>query len=550
MARRPSSGPRLLRALALVVVAIVAFDFAVLVARRGSGAREHDGATAPTEERTGAPSTTERPLPPEPAATPPPPAVATPPAVPPSAATTTLPARPSPAPRPAGPTPRPAPSPQPAPRPPTRPSPSPSPSPSPAPSPAPPPTAPPAPPAPSPPPPEPAPPAPPPPREEVPPAPPPEEPPPGRPGPRHGSIVEYLEGARTGEVIVPNGVYEGGAVAASRPGWLVLRAETPGGVTVDLRSKGLQLDDPTNKVVFVGFRFVNGMVRLAGVSDVHFWYCRFTFPPEEWTRQYRAAGGPTGGRSDRDVRQRYTERMANPFPTALRIRSSLRDPGRHNRRIGIYGSDISDVGDDGVFFGFARGVRLAGLRIWNVDERGQDPGRELDNDQDWWHNDGIQTVGAIEDVEISDSWIGQKVQWSTEGRDILDARFQRLWLAGSRTFGQINGLAGGRILRNVQEDITVFGNGQQGGRHTPDLDRFRVDIVDGEQRAVWSAQHHDPGRFEIRASRVSDAVPAGVTVRNGILVDLAQVRDHPQNPANRWRSSYPYGSYRQHLGIR
>ena len=51
-----------------------------------------------------------------------------------------------------------------------------------------------------------------------------------------------MEGGRTGELVIPNGVYKGGTVSAPRSGWLVLRAQSPGGVVVDLRHTGLQLE--------------------------------------------------------------------------------------------------------------------------------------------------------------------------------------------------------------------------------------------------------------------------------------------------------------------
>jgi hypothetical protein len=358
------------------------------------------------------------------------------------------------------------------------------------------------------------------------------------------SIIPFVAGPGGREVVVPNGTYVGGAIRAPHDGWLVLRAESPGGVTVDLSETGLSLDDGTSRVIFVGFRFVNGSVRMAGVQDIHFWYCDFSFPPEEWARQYRAAGGTVP--ADRAARNRFASRMANPLPTSVRARPGVVDPSRGNQRIGFWGSDFHDIGDDAIFLSDTETVLMAGLRIWNVDERQADPGRTYGNSQDWFHNDGIQTLGALRGVAIADSWIGQKIQWEASGRDIVNADFRRLWLAGSSTFGQINDTRnGGRILANTQQDIRAFGNGQTHRSH----DNMRTDFVDGRQQAVWGVQFHRPGSFEMVASGVTIGAPAGITVNgDGRLADIAQVRDHRENPANQWRVTHPYASWRTLVG--
>ena len=356
------------------------------------------------------------------------------------------------------------------------------------------------------------------------------------------TILPYLVGGDGGEVTVPNGRYSGGSIAAPHDDWLVLRAESPGGVVVDLSDTGLELREGSSKIVFVGFTFVNGMVRLSGVEDVHFWYSDFSFPPEAWARQYAEAGGSVPG--DRGVRDEFGALMANPLPTAIRTRAG----SEASERVGVFGSDFYDIGDDAIFLADVDGVRLEGLRIWNVDERGADPGQALGTDQDWFHNDGIQTIGGVSDVQIVDSWIGQKIQWGTERGDIVDATFERLWLAGSSTFGQINETTnGGRILDNVQRDIRVFANGQRGTTYDEVYDTFRTDFVDGDQRAVWPDTYFERGVFELPADDVTEGPPAGIAVRDGLLLDIDDVVDHPDNPANRWRDAHPYGTYSEYL---
>ena len=364
-------------------------------------------------------------------------------------------------------------------------------------------------------------------------------PPAGAPG---GSILEFLNQPGGREVVVPNGHYTGGKVSAAHDDWLILRAETQGQVIVDLDDTGLQLDEGTSKVLFVGFTFVNGEVRLGGVTDVAFWYCDFSFPPEQWTRQYQKAGGTTAP-ADRKVRDDFGTKMPNPLPTGIRLRTG-EESNVGNTRVGVFGSDLHDLGDDGLFLTDAKGIRLEGLRIWNIDEKSSDPGQSLGSNEDWFHNDGIQTVGGIQDVHILDSWIGQKVQWGAEDSDIRDVEFRRLWYAGSSTFGQINEVKGsGRILNNTQQDIRAFGNGQRGAKSDPAFDLFRTDFVDGKQRAVWPNDFSQRGVFEMTSSAVTEEAPPGVAVADGVLVNVAQLLDRPDNPANQWRTAHPYATY-------
>ena len=74
-------------------------------------------------------------------------------------------------------------------------------------------------------------------------------------------------------------------------GWLVLVAETPHGVVVDLSSGMLNLYPTTSRIMFVGFKFINGMVKITGADNIRFWYTEHTFPVAEWYRQWVVAGG-------------------------------------------------------------------------------------------------------------------------------------------------------------------------------------------------------------------------------------------------------------------
>src|SRR2546429_195751 len=80
------------------------------------------------------------------------------------------------------------------------------------------------------------------------------------------SMAVCVNGPGDQAVTVPSGTYTGGTVNTAHPatagpykGWLVLVAQTRGGVTVDLSTTNLTLGPSTSRVLFVGFKFVNGM---------------------------------------------------------------------------------------------------------------------------------------------------------------------------------------------------------------------------------------------------------------------------------------------------
>lgn len=348
----------------------------------------------------------------------------------------------------------------------------------------------------------------------------------------------YLAQPGDQTIVVPAGTYTAGTATPLHPetdgpnrGWLVLVAERPGETIVDLSTTGFRLTGSAKgndvRVVFVGFTFRNGMVAVEGVRNVVFWYCDFTFPAAEWQRQYVAAGG-AAARPSTSVRNR----MANPFPSAFRMRSDVARPTVPSRDIGIYGSDIHDVGDDGVFFYSTSGLTLQGVRIWGVDEGTHDP-------QDWWHNDSVQTTGGTNGVRIEDSYLGQKVQWGAQAGDIANLRATRLWIAGSHTVAWINDVwRGRRLVSSVQEDIRAWGNGQTAwGGYNRGYDKVRLDILDGVHR-VWGGPSHGSNRLVMPGTRLSDAAPAGVGMRNGTMTDVRQALEHPDNPANRWRAEH------------
>src|SRR3954466_5086385 len=83
------------------------------------------------------------------------------------------------------------------------------------------------------------------------------------------SITDYLQRGGDQVVVVPNGTYSGGSISAPHAqtdgpykGWLVLVAQTPKGVVVDMTNGPLILEGGTSRVLFVGFKFINGTLKV------------------------------------------------------------------------------------------------------------------------------------------------------------------------------------------------------------------------------------------------------------------------------------------------
>ncbi|MDB5163460.1 MAG: hypothetical protein JWS12_77 [Candidatus Saccharibacteria bacterium] len=99
------------------------------------------------------------------------------------------------------------------------------------------------------------------------------------------SFADYARLPGDQEVVVPNGTYKGlgtvttahAATGGACKGWLVLKAATQGGVTVDLSGSdtGLTLDG-ASRIMFVGFKFIKGSIHASG-PDLTFWYNDMTF---------------------------------------------------------------------------------------------------------------------------------------------------------------------------------------------------------------------------------------------------------------------------------
>jgi hypothetical protein len=326
--------------------------------------------------------------------------------------------------------------------------------------------------------------------------------------------VESIAGFTTGPgdrvVTVPDGTYAGGVVDTDRPetggrynGWLVVRAQNPGEVVVDLEGAALDVTKDASRIVFVGIRFVNGTVFVQG-SDVTFWYTDHSFPADVWVEQ-----APDPGRPQRGY---------------YRAPRAIDASGPDAERVSLYGVDVHDTGTALIASG-SSDVLLSGTTIWNLSDGGDDPADVI-------HPDAIGLArGGSTRFRVRDSYVRGRVTVADAPGELEgggpheELRFQDSWFTESPSAGFIF------TVRKPGEPRGISGERRRirSWGHANGLDR--VDHVDGERV--------EPG-----------SVPEAVDVR-----DYDVTTDPPppglDDPSTRWRRAHPYESWPEVLfGVR
>jgi hypothetical protein len=330
-------------------------------------------------------------------------------------------------------------------------------------------------------------------------SPPPTNAPPDNPPPTHlsGNIIDYVKLAGDQLVTVPNGTYQAGAVTAPHAatngrykGWLVLRAQSKLGVTVDLGGRALTLEGATSRVLFIGFRFVNGPIYVNG-NNIAFWYTDHTYPADVWARQGRT-------HSSADTVHAYAPSTSN---------------------VSFYGSDVHDTGD-AFDVSKSENLRLQGVKIWNLSDMDMDP-------QDRIHEDAIDGVsGGSTGLTVRDSWIKGRIMMQDypghDGAPHTGMRFENTWVSnspsGGFTFTSTKPTAP-RGLFGTRVNIRSWG-------HHNGLDR--LDIIDGRHIPQPNTQ---PSRVNVVDSGITrSAPPAGMA-----------------SPPDVWRGAHGYDSWAAEL---
>ncbi|MCU1429544.1 MAG: hypothetical protein JWL83_3544 [Actinomycetia bacterium] len=328
--------------------------------------------------------------------------------------------------------------------------------------------------------------------------------------PSASSIVDYIRKPGDQVVIVPNGVYSGGNVEAPHQqtggrdrGWLVLQAQSQGGVTVDLAGAELNLGPNTSRVLFVGFKFINGSVRAYG-HDIAFWYTDHTFPADVWSAQAPNPANPERGyyRAPRTV---YVDKTSS-------------------HRVSFYGADVHDTGTAFMISG-SRDLLLQGVHIKNLSDKGLDP-------HDVVHPDAIAGVaGNTRRLTVRDSWVQGRIvledgggAGGSDGGPHRDVLFANSWVSNSPSVGfifssnrqtQPRGIFGRRV------DVYSWG-------HHARADR--IETIDGRRADQPNSQ---PNRINVVDEHVVNAPPpASMT-----------------SPPAAWRAAHPYRSWPQFLHL-
>ena len=359
------------------------------------------------------------------------------------------------------------------------------------------------------------------------------------------TITDYISKSGDQVVTVPNGIYTGGTVTAAHPetagpykGWLVLVAQSPRGVVVDMTKDPLIIDNGSSRVLFVGFKFINGTMSIRG-DDIAFWYTEHSFPIEEWNRQFQAAGG----------NEDALNKMANPLPKAIWIGESV--SGRSLMRTQIIGADVHDVGDDGIYVDKSMNGVVQGTRIWNVEEKNYDPGYNPwnPNIKDLIHNDGLQIPGAVYGFTMADSYVGQTITVGGDNAPAKGLTWRNLWLSRADGVGMLLYTQNGYQVTGSMQNIRSWSEGYKQNPYDSGWDQLRVDIANDKQ-ATWPSSLNDPNlQVTSAGDNYNQQAPSGVTMSGGRMNDQSQALDNPQNPANVWRAAHPYNSWPNLLGL-
>jgi hypothetical protein len=332
-----------------------------------------------------------------------------------------------------------------------------------------------------------------------------------RPPPSGGSILPYLSAPGDQVIVVPNGTYTSGVLdAVTAPGikhpatsgdlggYLVLRAETPGGVKItNVGSAALRTFEMRNaeRIVFLGFETEDVVTRHFGCRSVYWWYGESSYPVERHPD--------------------YPSNMAlqgNTTPCAFICGYSNGD----SRDLRWYGRDVHDCGDDGFRVTNAYDLLWQGCRWEHIAHHNKPASGAA------FHNDCVQTMGNAS-LRVLDSYM-RPLSAGENGSDAgcmfiiesgkrsITAEIRRLWHHGP---------GWGKPLQFHRRDTAEAGS--------------TVNVVVEDVHA-WN---HAPGSpiaksgtgVTVTETNVQTTVPTGI------------------DPATAWRNAHPYDAWRDVLNL-
>jgi hypothetical protein len=346
------------------------------------------------------------------------------------------------------------------------------------------------------------------------------------------SILEMPGGPNP--VTVKDGEYKAGAGVFPHDQRLVVVAEHPGEVMLNLHDADLTLEAGSSNIALCGLAHRDGTI-MSNADDFTLWYHDGRFDVEVWHQMWLDAGG------DMDAIRTMTHSVCKG------VWIGQNTQGRQLRNNRLLGCDIHDCGDDGVFIDKCSGAVIAGHRIWNIDEKGLDPGYSPWGPGDLFHNDSVQVPGAV-DLALVDGW----QQCNTMlGGDNASSTFTiaRVWAVGCGGVGlSVDSAPVNSVVANVA-DVTSFSNGMA-FKHDDGWNTLLTEWLDDAQ-AIWPNVFNVPGRLITNISGTNSdkhVLPGFATDSTGrYLLDPLAPKNDPRNPALVWRHAHLFEQWRELL---
>jgi len=353
-----------------------------------------------------------------------------------------------------------------------------------------------------------------------------------------GSIAPYFFNTGDQIVTVPDGVYFADTItnavhattAGTYDGWLVLEAETQGGVIIDMGYPGATIPEggnangdlifagTTSRILMVGFTFRNGIIKTGSCDHIKFWYCDATYPISTWATEPNWPQHPSVGPF-----------MYHEAPRLLKVSSG-------SRNIEDYGCDWHDTGTALYQDGGNNDDRITqGAKIWDISEGPVDNvGTNLDPN-DILHPTGVSgIVGAYDRRQLLDSYIRPNNTTPPSGindgisslrfiagiGDILDFEIRRTWFEDAYAGISFQSFAAAAYdITGTIEDVWVW-----------NMTGYNRNItVDGTSGQNWDL---DTSRINITRINYNETAPGG------------------SDPATVWRTTNPYNSWATYLASR
>lgn len=344
-------------------------------------------------------------------------------------------------------------------------------------------------------------------------------------------------------------------------GWLLIVAQNPGQVTVDLTANGFNLGPQggTNsayRILFAGIAFSNGDVALFRSHFLRFWYCSFTFSSDTFKAQYIAAGGTWPV-----FNQSVINSMVNPNCRGIGfVDDATTSP--YNSFLGVYGCTFKTISNDACYCQPSNNVDIQGnyfIDIFHHTEVLPNPNPALGA---YFHSDSYQSEwGSV--ITFAQNTIANgdlQIENNDSGHHYMAITDN--WFGGSPNqlatldeFHQGAGSFTGCIsARNRGWSGGQYQNGNNGYTQNPSYDSAY------DQGIYLNGQ---TGTFVLPSgwTQTSDTFssgggskPTGVTVTSGLITDLPNNPSEIGNtnnggdPALNWQNANPYNSYLTYFG--